>query len=381
MKAECHMNHEHSELTELDLHGNAISDSGVSSLATFLKNGHGRCLKKLNLERNNIELSDSCKLSELLDNEVCNQLTVLDLSNNFSYNAHCVHVLCEVLIERQFKLRKLYLRHYYLTSFECADCVANVLHHEHCEITDLSLSDNDIRDEGVRSLCSALRKEQCKLTVLNISRCLLTGKCIPYLSQALGDEMCRLTELLLSGNNLRDKGVCQLCCVLVKEQCKLTVLDLSSCLLTTECVTALFEALASGHCRLRCLKLNDNKIGDKGVAMLCCALRTEQCQLTLLNIFDCSLTDECMPSLCGALGDVRCKLSKLNVGYNAFTDKHLSLLSYSLKLEHCCLEDLKIRGCTGITKKGKRLFCDVMESEHCKTRGLKINRKVFVKVL
>ena len=363
MKAECHMNHEHSELTELDLRGNSISDSGVSRLATFLKNGHGCCLKKLNLRRNNIDVS-KCKLDELL--QVCNHLTVLDLSKTSVDVVHSVYV------------RKLYLTTCQL-EIRCASTVADVLCYEHCKITDLSFSDNNIRDEGVHRLCSALTEDHCKLAVLNISRCLLTGKCIPYLSKALGDEMCRLTELLLSGNNLRDKGVCQLCCVLVKEQCKLTVLDLSSCLLTIESVTALFEALVSGHCRLTFLKLNDNKIGDKGVAMLCCALRTEQCQLTLLNIFDCSLTDECMPSLCGALGDVRCKLSKLNVGYNAFTDKHLSLLSYSLKLEHCCLEDLKIRGCTGITKKGKRLFCDVMESEHCKTRGLKINRKVFVK--
>ncbi|CAB3999248.1 NACHT, LRR and PYD domains-containing 14-like, partial [Paramuricea clavata] len=349
MKAECHMNHEHSELTELDLTGNDISDSGVSHLAKFLRNGHGRYLKKLDLTRNSICLSNqqSCKL---LDNEVCNQLTVLDLSKNFMTSVSDVHNLCETLIKKKFKVRKLYLGHCHLTG-QHASWVANVLRYEHCEISDLSLSDNNIRDKGVSSLCSALRKKQCKLNVLNISRCLLTDECIPYLSKALGDEICRLTDLLLSGNKLSDEGVCQLCYVLVKEQCKLTVLDLSSCSLTIECVTSLFEALASGHCRLTCLKLNDNKIGDKGVAMLCCALRTEQCQLTLLNIFYCSLTDECMPSLCGALGDVRCKLSKLNVGYNAFTDKHLSLLSNSLKLKHCCLEDLKIRGCTGITDK------------------------------
>ena len=310
MESECHVDHQHSKLTELTLTGNNYTDSGVFHLTEFLKNNGGRCMESLSLKNSRISPCGISNLCEILFSDICNQLTVLDLSFNPVADSG-VAVLCETLIEKQSKLNRLFLYHCSLTS-ECIPWIVKVLIDEHCDIIDLSLGYNVIRNEGVRKLCCALLTKNCSLAKMNLSICLLTH----------------------------------------------------------ECTIALLEALGSGHCGLTNLHLSGNEIGDEGVAMLCCAVRKNQCKLTELSISGCALTDKCIPSLCGALGDVRCSLTKLDVGRNDFSDKHL-LLSDALRSQHCCLKFLKI-SCEIAKEKAKRLFCDVEESEHCKARGLKI---------
>ena len=275
MKSECHVNHQHSELTELTLCGNGITDFGVLHLTEFLKNSHGSCLKKLDLSQNNITPCEISKLCEVLDSEVCGQLTLLDLSYNV------------------------------------------------------------IGDDGVGILCEVLVEKQFKLNTLRLFDCFLTSECIPWLVKVLSDEHCEIIDLSLGGNKLRDDGVRKLCCALLNEQCNLVKLNLSRCSLTDKCTTALLEALGSGCCGLTSLFLDGNRIGDEGVAMLCCAVRKDQCKLTVLRIDNCALTDKCLPSLCWALGDVRCRLTELGVRYNAFSDKHLLLRSDTMRLQHC----------------------------------------------
>ncbi len=312
MKSECPVNHQHSKLTELTLRRNGITDFGVLHLTKFLKSSHGSCIELLDLRENKITPCGIAKLCEVLDSEVCGQLTELNLSDNF-VGDDGVGFLCKTLIEKQFKLKTLYLSRCFLTS-ECIPWLVKVLSDEHCEITDLSLGDNKLRDDGVRKLCRALLIEQCNLAELDLSRCSLTH----------------------------------------------------------ECTTALLEALGSGCCGLTSLFLDGNKIGDEGVAMLCCAVRNDQCKLIRLSIRQCALTDKCLPSLCGALGDVHCRLRTLGLGGNAFSDKHLLLLSDTLKLQHCRLRVLKFFWVADVTKEGKRLLEDVEKSQHCKARGLKI---------
>ena len=311
MKSECHVNHQHSELTELALGANGIADSGILHLTKFLKSSHGSCIKRLKLRRNKVTPCGIAKLCEVLGSEVCGQLTELDLSDNV-IGDDVVGFLCKTLIERQFKLK-----------------------------------------------------------TLSLTRCSLTSECVPWLVKVLSDEHCEMTDLSLAGNVLRDDGVRKLCFALLNEQCNLAALDLSCCSLTHESTTALLEALGSG-CALETLLLEYNEIGDEGVAMLCCAVRKDQCKLTMLSIRKCALTDKCMPSLCGALGDVHCRLTTLDLTRNAFSDKHLLLLTHTLRHQHCCLKILEFYQGDDVTEEGKRLLRDVEKSEHCKARGLKI---------
>ncbi len=312
MKSECHVNHQHSKLTELTLRGNGITDSGVLHLTEFLKSSHGSCIKKLDLTVNKITPCGIAKLCEVLDSEICGQLTMLNLS------------------------------------------------------------DNVVGDNGVGILCKTLIEKQFKLETLRLSSCSLTSECIPWLVKVLSDKHCEITDLSLDGNELRDDGVRKLCCALLNEQCNLAKLNLYRCSLTHECTTALLEALGSGCCALEKLILSGNKIGDEGVAMLCCAVRKDQCKLTMLSIAECALTDKCLPSLCGSLGDVRCRLTTLDLSENAFSDKHLLLLTHTLRHQHCCLKILHFYQVDDVTEEGKRLLRDVEKSQHCKARGLNI---------
>ncbi len=78
-----------------------------------------------------------------------------------------------------------------------------------------------------------------------------------------------------------------------------------------------------------------------------------------------------MPSLIGALGNDHCRLTVLNISYNAFTDKHLSLLSHTIKLQHCCLKYLLVFG-NCITKEGIMLLRDSESFQYCKARGFNV---------
>ena len=313
MKSECHVNHQHSKLTKLTLSENGITDSGVFHLTEFLKSSHGSRLKKVDLVGNKITPCGMSKLCEVVDSVVCGQLAELDLS------------------------------------------------------------DNVIGNEGVGILCEALIEKQFKLKTVNLCHCSLTSECISWLVKVLSDDHCQITDLSLRGNELRDDGIRKLCCAVQNEQCNLAELNLSDCSLTHECTTALLEALGSGCCALKKLFLDGNKIGDEGVAMLCCAVRKDQCNLAELRIVKCALTDNCMPSLCGAIGDVRCRLTDLYLGQDVFSDRHLLLFSDTLRRQDCCLELLSILGPKpGFSEKGRKLLRDAEKSEHCKARGLEI---------
>jgi Ran GTPase-activating protein (RanGAP) involved in mRNA processing and transport len=369
-KSDCHIDHRHSKLTQLQLPGSGITDFGVSLLTQFLKSPRGICLQELDLRENRITPAGISKICEVLGNEACNQLVVLKLGLN-EIGDDGLRVLCGSLKRNHHRLKELNLYCCALTT-ESIFCLVEVLSDEHSEITRLILGRNKIGDEGVRMLCGVFIEGQCNLDVLDISRCFLTHECMPYLSEALANEMCMITHLsLMSNYDIGDDGVGMFFRDLIVEQCSLTKLDLRECSLTEKCMTALCEALGNEHCRLTNLKLSANRIGDDGARMLCCALMKGQCKLTVLDIGYCSLTDECMPLLCEALGNECCKLTDLELGLNYFTDKYLSSLSDTLKLEHCYLENLDVGSCN-FTDEGEKSLKKVESSEYCKARGFTI---------
>ncbi|XP_039618285.1 NACHT, LRR and PYD domains-containing protein 3-like [Polypterus senegalus] len=78
-----------------------------------------------------------------------------------------------------------------------------------------------MKNSGIDQLCEGLRSENCKLEKLNLSLCGLTSRCSSALSSALSAPHSQLTELNLSDNNMKDSGVDQLCERLRSENCKL----------------------------------------------------------------------------------------------------------------------------------------------------------------
>ena len=407
--SKCLMNYQHCQLNTLKLSSNDVTDIGVSYLVDFLEEyhrrfsnttscgipqpdevlNHGVCdqLRELRLDHNNIgdkgveylckalvkvpsklttlslancSLTSECAswLANVFSDESC-EITDLTLDKN-EIGDEGVRVLCPALI--QSKLSKLSLENCSLT-IQCTSWLANVFSDKNCEITDLTLRRNEIGDEGVRVLSSALI--QSKLSKLSLERCSLTSECSSWLGDVLSDENCEMTYLTLQENDIGDEGVRVLCDALITiaKPSKLRKLDLTKCSLTDKCTTALFEVLSYGLCGLKSLCLDRNKICDQGVAMLFCGLRKKQCTLTILAVFECSLTDECVPSLCGALTDKVCELKQLFLGGNALTDKYLSLLSRAVRNEHCRLRYLQVPAPAQYsTEEGKVLLEDIKRS-------------------
>uniref|UniRef100_A0A671YVF1 SPRY-associated domain-containing protein n=1 Tax=Sparus aurata TaxID=8175 RepID=A0A671YVF1_SPAAU len=101
-----------------------------------------------------------------------------------------------------------------------------------------------------------------------LSYCGISERSCEALSTVLSSKSSSLRELDLSNNNLRDSGVKLLSAGLESRHCKLQTLRLSGCLITEEGCTSLASALNSNPSHLRELDLSYNHPGDSGVKLL-----------------------------------------------------------------------------------------------------------------
>uniref|UniRef100_A0A3Q3EYJ8 NACHT domain-containing protein n=1 Tax=Kryptolebias marmoratus TaxID=37003 RepID=A0A3Q3EYJ8_KRYMA len=101
-----------------------------------------------------------------------------------------------------------------------------------------------------------------------LSGCLITKEGCASLASALTSNPSSLRELDLSNNNLKDSGVKQLCAGLQSPCCTLETLRLSGCLITKDGCDSLASALTSNPSSLRELDLRYNHPGAEGVKIL-----------------------------------------------------------------------------------------------------------------
>ncbi|TNN31357.1 Stonustoxin subunit beta [Liparis tanakae] len=96
-----------------------------------------------------------------------------------------------------------------------ADCKVNEAWLKHLAVglrfpyvplRDLDLSNNDLKDAGVKLLCDGLSSQGCRLEALRLSGCQITGVGCAALASALGSKASRLTELDLSYNHPGESG-------------------------------------------------------------------------------------------------------------------------------------------------------------------------------
>uniref|UniRef100_A0AAQ4QQ71 Uncharacterized protein n=1 Tax=Gasterosteus aculeatus aculeatus TaxID=481459 RepID=A0AAQ4QQ71_GASAC len=124
-----------------------------------------------------------------------------------------------------------------------------------------------------------------------LSRCLITEEgCCP-LASALSSNPSHLRDLDLSNNTLRDSGVKLLCVGLKSPRCDLETLRLSGCLITKEGCSSLASALSSNPSHLRELDLSYNHPGDSGVKLLSAGLEDLQWRLETLRYEEAAATD------------------------------------------------------------------------------------------
>ncbi|XP_007575340.1 protein NLRC3-like [Poecilia formosa] len=116
--------------------------------------------------------------------------------------------------------------------------------------------------------------------------CNLSEKSCEVLASILSSKSSYLRELDLSNNDLKDSGVRQLCAGLQSPHCKLEFLRLSGCLITEEGFASLASALASNPSHLKDLDLTYNHPGETGVKLLSAGLDNPHWRLETLRV-DC----------------------------------------------------------------------------------------------
>ncbi|XP_058627257.1 NACHT, LRR and PYD domains-containing protein 12-like [Onychostoma macrolepis] len=166
----------------------------------------------------------------------------------------------------------------------CCETVSSALQSSNSHLTELDLSNNDLKDSGVKLLSDGLKSPNCKLEILRLSGCMVTEEGCHYIFSALSSNTSHLRELDLSFNHPGDSGVKLLSEKQRDPDCSLEKLKLSGCMVTEEGCHYIFSALSSNTSHLRELDLSFNHPGDSGVKLLSEKQRDPDCSLEKLNV-------------------------------------------------------------------------------------------------
>ncbi|KAM3587401.1 uncharacterized protein V6R79_004535 [Siganus canaliculatus] len=227
----------------------------------------------------------------------------------------------------------------------CCEALASMLSSTSSHLTELDLSDNNLRDSGVKLLCVGLQSPNSKLRSLRLHDCKLEGECCELLARALSTESTKLKELDLSANELKATGLKALCVGLQSHPCRLETLRLNQCKLRENYCADLATVLSSGTSSLKTLDLSNNTLGDSGVLLLTSGLKSPDCSLERLRLSWCGLTQKSCSHMGSALNSGSPHLTELDLAGNNLQGPDMQLLCDGLRSPHCKLETLRLNEC------------------------------------
>ncbi|KAA0711547.1 NACHT, LRR and PYD domains-containing protein 14 [Triplophysa tibetana] len=226
-----------------------------------------------------------------------------------------------------------------LTAESC-EVVASAFQSSKCPLRELDLNNNDLKDSGVKLISDALKTHNCQLEILRLSGCNVTDECCESLSSCLQSSKS-LRELDLSNNDLKDSGVKLISDALKTHNCQLQTLRLTGCNLTDRCCESVSSCLQSSK-SLRELDLSNNDLKDSGVKLISDALKTHNCQLHTLSLSGCMVTVEGCCYLASALSSNPSHLRELDLSYNHPQHTALQLRSNRLNDPNYTLNKLNV---------------------------------------
>ncbi|XP_049436417.1 LOW QUALITY PROTEIN: NACHT, LRR and PYD domains-containing protein 3 [Epinephelus fuscoguttatus] len=298
---------------ELDLSNSRLGDEKFKILCAGLRDCKLHTLKLL-----------VCRLTEGICEHLASvltsatsQLSVLDMRCN-QIGDQGFTTMCKALHSPHCKLQELMLQNCELTAASMEALSAAVCSGQ-SQLRKVDLTHNVIGDRGVETLCKSLQHPLCKLQSLNFFDSELTGACCPHLMEALMSEHCSLTELDLSVNDLGQEGALLLCQALSRPGCPMEKLGLKRCELTEAVFKELSSVLRSGMSQLKSLIVGINAVGDQGVKHLWDAVAHPNCLLEELDVEMTGLTDACVEDMCAAIRASK-TLKSLELRNNTLTD-------------------------------------------------------------
>uniref|UniRef100_A0A3B5MNZ5 NACHT LRR and PYD domain-containing protein n=1 Tax=Xiphophorus couchianus TaxID=32473 RepID=A0A3B5MNZ5_9TELE len=174
-------------LTELDLHNNNLKDSGVKELCeTMFYSG-----------------------SDVSDVKVVLPLHCRQMADYLLIHSNDLHGKVCFLLLWFGPVKVSILIHCSLSEVSCSSLVS-ALKSNPSHLTGLDLSFNAMKDSGVKELCGFLQNPECRIQRLILENCSLSEISCSSLVSALKSNQ-HLTELDLSNNNMKDSGVKKLC--------------------------------------------------------------------------------------------------------------------------------------------------------------------------
>ncbi|XP_047648389.1 NACHT, LRR and PYD domains-containing protein 11 isoform X2 [Phacochoerus africanus] len=313
----CNLLHTKENLKELEICNSDFDDTSERVLCKALT--HSSChLQTLKLSY----LSVGTRFEDVFRAIVYNpNLKFLSL-NCVPHSLKMFSLLGEVLENPVCRIQHLSLMKCDLKASECQEIASLLIKSKN--LKKLTLSNNPLKNEGVKILCNALLHPDCTLESLVLLFCCLTKTGCISIGRVLMLSKT-LKHLDLGVNLLENLGVSILTLPLMFPTCKLQELELEECMLTSGCCASLASVLIRSK-TLKKLNLLGNDLRDEGILQLLEALGHPDCVLEAVGLQINSVAAETRKSLL----TVKKKNTRLTLLYQSWAAKKGREVSYNV---------------------------------------------------